>query len=419
MSKVHWFAPFKGVFTPIVKEPNEAPFLCVTFNMDYAPFIRGALLSMLQRQMWSGSTAEVDIMIMKVHQLLYMFGQETACSLPDDLTGEYEEMASLCESLRVQDGKLQALCCGEWVDIEGQAAGAGSGGTPIGDGAEQPAPGGCTSYHMVLNAQQQWILPTVVSAGDVISFENPKGTAQAIPGNLWYCPNGGVYFAGQCTGVFGTDGGDPMPAEAHMGLICQIAGVWYGSQDPITVPGGVVDAPVVFQVNDGDLADNSGGYSVDIEVCNNQLGQFSHPFNLRLSPGIWQVDTDTGDAGVWSAGIGYQAADPVTNPRSLNLIADIDPVTLTQIAVFFENVVLGTDPVPSLKNGYIVLNLAGSQVGVSGQTPTNGMTTHVWTGSENTDQVRVGYQLSSGMPFNTGSLTIWKIIVSGEGLDPF
>ena len=396
MSKTHWYAPFKGHFQTLTADPDEGPFLCVKFNVQYAPFIRGAIFAMLQRQMWTGSDADLDIMRMRVQQLLYIFGQETDCPLPVDKTGEWEEMASLCESLRFQDGKLQALCCGEWVDVDGQLPGAGD-GTPPGDGTPQPPAGGCTSYHMVLRADGQWNLPTVVNAGDVISFFNPKGTAQGTPGNLWYCPNGGVFFAGSCTGVFGNDGGDPIPTEAHMGLVAQIAGTWYGTQDPITVPSGVVNAPVVFQVNDGVLSDNSGGYSVDIEVCNNQGEMFSHAFNLRLSPGIWSVNAGPTNAGVWVPGAGFEATDPPTsNPRALNLIADFPAVTLTQVIVYFENVVLGTDPNPSLKNGFIAYLLAGTPGSNNGQTPTTGETIQTLTATESVDEIVMGWKSHRG-----------------------
>lgn len=421
MTAVHWYAPFKGVFTPVVKGPDEGPFLCVSFNVGYAPFIRGALAAMLQRQMWAGSEADVDDMIMKVHQLLYMFGQLTACPLPADLTGEYEEMASLCESIRLHNGKIQALCCGEWSDIDGQEGITIGGPGQPGDGAPQPVPGECQSYHASFLANSQWLLPSVVNAGDVLTFSNPAGAATDGSGsNIWYCPNGSIFFAGACTGIYGTNGADPAPAEAHMGVIAQIAGVWYGTQDPIVVPGGVVNQPVYFQANDVTITDNSGGYTFDVEKCNNQGESFTHIFDVRLSPGPWSVEVDVTEGGIWTPGTGFEASDPATsNPRGLVLVLDDDARMYDEVIFYFENVVLGTDPVPSLKNGFIVTNLLGVQQTVDGQTPTTGMLIHKLTASALADQIRGGWQLSSGAPYNTGALTVWKIVVSGQGPDPF
>lgn len=308
MTKPHWFAPFKGKFDVLTADPDTGPLFCVSFNQAYAPFVRGAIFAMLQRQMWDGTDAELDLMRMRVHQLLYIFGQRTDCPLPADLTGEYEVMASLCESLRFVNGKLQALCCGEWTDVDGQLPGEGE--VQPGEGTPVPGEGECVSYHVNLLANLQWQLPAPVNAGDVLTFSNPRGSAQDGSGSgIYYCPAGDIYFAGRCSGVFGTDGGDPASGEAHMGTVVQINGVWYGTQDPITVPPGVVNKPAVFQVNDGTLSDNSGGYNFDVEHCNNVQPSWCHTFDFALSPHGFSIFVPGaqvgGGSGHWVAGTGF------------------------------------------------------------------------------------------------------------------
>lgn len=300
MTAPHWYAPFKGVFAPLDKGPDEGPFLCVSFNVDYAPFIRGALAAMLQRQMWAGDDSAVDDMIMNVQQLLYLFGQLTACPIDTGPEGGYEVLTSLCESLRYENGKLQALCCGEWVDIPGQPP--GSGEQQPGDGTTPPAPGHCQIYHASMLANGQWLLPAVVNTGDTLTFSNPRGAATDGSGsNIWYCPNGSIFFASVCTGIFGTDGADPLPTSAHMGVVVQIGGVWYDTQNPITVGPGVVNQPVIMQANDVSLTDNSGGYTFDVELCNGGASsRWGHTFNFLHGEEGWYVRPGEGDG--WDSG---------------------------------------------------------------------------------------------------------------------
>lgn len=308
MSAFHWYAPFKGQFTPVPADPTEGPFLCVKFNRSYLPFILGTLAALLQESMWNATGSDLENMVGKIHNLLYIFGRLSTCPEPPVTVEGDLDMSSLCELLRFSDGKLQALCCGEWVDITGQAGGIGGPDQP-GGGTPQPEPGACISYHAVIAANMQWYLPTTVTAGDVLTFSNPHGAAQDGSGSgIYYCPAGDIFFAGSCTGVYGTDGADPVPTEAHMGTVAQIAGVWYGTQNPITIPGGVLNAPVIFQVNDSSLGDNSGGYTFDVEVCNNASPAWEREVDFTLSPGPFSprgTPTFTANSGHWVAGTGW------------------------------------------------------------------------------------------------------------------
>lgn len=436
MSKPHWYAPFKGKFDVLTADPDTGPLFCVSFNVAYAPFIRGAIFALLQRQMWEGTDAELDMMRIRVHQLLYIFGQQTDCPLPSDLTGEYDVMASLCESLRFQDGKLQALCCGEWTDVDGQLPGTGEiqpgGGTPV------PGDGECVSYHVNLIATQQWSLPAPVNSGDVLTFSNPHGAAQDGSGSgVYYCPAGDIFFAGACTGVFGTNGADPAPLEAHMGTIVQINGVWYGTQTPITVPPGVVNKPAIFQVNDSSLADNSGGYNFDVEHCNNVTPSWCHTLDFKLSPhgfSIYVPAAETsGNSGHWVPGTGfvfgdsYQGAGPGEYFRRVAVIRSGITAfeTVAEQAVLFD-LTKGSFADPGEEAVELSMGVAGVYA-----TPVTIANPAVSTGDgqektgllsqPNTDSIFALIVAASSTPSNTlsGNAVLTGIRVCGKGPDPF
>lgn len=428
MTKPHWYAPFKGSFTPIANGPEEGPFLCVNFNIDYAPFIRGALFALLQRQMWEGSTSEVDAMIVKVHQLLYIFGQLTDCPLTDEGGEGFEVMSSLCESLRIEDGRLQALCCGEWVDIPGQLP--GNGVEQPGDGSPQPEPGECQSYHAALSANGQWLLPSVVNAGDVLTFSNSHGAATDGSGSgIWYCPNGGIFFAGSCTGVYNTSGSDPMPTAAHMGLIAQINGVYYDTQAPITVPGGVVNKPVVFMVNDVVPSDNAGGYTFDVEKCNNQAASWSHLLDLALDPEGFTLYLDTfwtpSSAGVWTLGSGFTdtggtaSGDTKEGVEIERLFAT--PFTLTDLRYDYD---LAKGTVNAGLSDLVAVQLAGvNQAITTTAADTNadgtGKSQSIPHGTYSVDRILIQVRTAFYTSGVNGSGRVFRIFVAGVGPDPF
>lgn len=312
MSKPHWYAPYKGKFDVVTAAPFEGPFVCVSFNREYSPFILGALKALLQRQMWIGSDAAIDLMTMNVHHLLYMFGAARECPEDRITTEGYEVMTSLCENLRYVNGRLQALCCGDWQDIDGQdGIGVGVPGQP-GGGAPQPAPdGGEVCYHGNLPGGQQWLLPTSVSTGDVLTFSNFDGAAWdgfttiPLPGK-WTCPDGKWFVLGTCQdGTEISDAGDLLLSAPHMSIVVQIAGTWYSALSPILVPAGVSNAQVRVQLNDGTIGDNQGEYAFDVCVQNNQTAEFEHEFDFKTSPHGWA--RLTGGNGTWVAGSGWQA----------------------------------------------------------------------------------------------------------------
>lgn len=421
----------RWVLPQTINPPRYRRFVvCVPDERFYIAAFRGLLIELTYSKNWQRDSDNSAAAVSRVWQTAL---ESVFCDDCDiNVIEEMEYQMSICEQLRFnpETGKLQGLCCGEWTDIAGQIPGEGTGGTPPGGGTPQPTPGGCTSYHMVLSAQEQWLLPTVVNAGDVISFSNPKGVAQGTPGNLWYCPNGSVFFAGLCTGVYGNDGGDPIPTEAHMAVVAQIAGVWYGSQSPITVPGGVSNAPVVFQVNDGILGDNSGGYSVDLEVCNNQAGEWTSVLNFALSTYGW-VNAGA-NTGVWVPGSGWQVEclqqSGVVAGGASYMLADVGTVfpataELTSVKAHYVSVTIGT-MYPSTLLNEIYTNLPAHNAIITAAA-TVGTSDLTWNGDGPFDNIHttliVGYHAeptgpTPACPGGTGYLT--GATITGKGVKP-
>jgi len=243
--------------------------------------------------------------------LLSLYPQTCTTELPIPIAEWIDEM-TLCENLRFHNGVLQALCCGEWTDIPGQPIGGIGGSGQPGGGSPTPPPGGCTTYHAVVVGSDIWQSPAVVNTGDTIQISNASG-AWSDGAGLFYCPDGRVFFAGNCT-VPALDALDPLPSQNHMALLSKIAGVFtnVSGGGVITVPAGVVNALLLFQANDHTLADNGGQITFDITVCNMQMATWSHTFDFTLSPnGFVPYIAGATNIGHWVAGIGWEPNDYV------------------------------------------------------------------------------------------------------------
>lgn len=322
------------------------------------------------------------------------------CPLPIE---EWVEEMSLCDNIRFNsDGKLQVLCCGAWVNVDGQPSqGIGGPGQP-GGGSGTPGAGQCQTYHAILNGNDQWLAPAVVNAGDTVQISNLQG-AWSDGGGLWYCPIGKEFFAGACT-IQTLDALDPVPSTGHMALLSKIAGTFtdVSSGTIMTVPGGVSNALLIFQANDHSLSDNGGQITFDVNVCNNAVGSFVHTFDFTLSPHGWD---NFGTGAVWTAGIGWQSA-----PSGVSELLDIEsPV----VAAFNETRIE-------------VIGVRGSAAN-GGTSQTDYCASSLPTAAGAFDTInnvscagttQVGVSLDS---FANGHAqhTISKIIVHGDGPDPF
>lgn len=286
-----------------------------------------------------------------------------------------------------------------------------AGGQP-GAGAEQPTPGGgCVTYPATVPAQGGWYLPTVVSTGDTIEFQDP-GSAWYGGSVTWYCPNGNVFFAGLCTSAEQFNAGSQIPASPIGRAIILLDGTYYDVFDAgtFTVPSGISNAPVTIIMNTDTPSTASGQITLNVKVCNNQLGSWAHTIDMVLTPGGWS----TRDLGVWSPGVGY--VDTLTSPlRSVDIqFLNSTPFTLKRLA-FTANDTPGVGAV----NIGIGRNTPGSYI----VTPAIVSGVHLYdTGPislTGTTNLYIDNIIGNSAPDPGGSGVITQVIVEGEGFDPF
>jgi len=359
---------------------------------------------------------------------LYPNTCDVDCPMPIE---EYEDEMSLCENLRFQNGVLQAYCCGVWTTIQGQPAQGVGGPSQPGAGAPVPAAGHCVTYQVKMNANEQWLCPAVVNAGDTIVVDTIQGAWTDGAAN-WYTPDGWIYFAGIKASSAGVNGADPLPASPHMGLITKISGAYQyaGGGATLTVPGGVVNKLLLFQANDASLTDDSGQITFNVTVCNNQAATFTHTFDFRVSDGLWVPVADGAWTppvdGIWSAGVGWK---PNSGPnggqtlQTLRLNRAFAARTLTSATLTYNltkgTVLAGIFNDFKLKPG--VTNIVDAFVASDADTNGTGKQLVIPTGSyAGIDNIDI---LINSAYFNPGGAlgdcTGVSVVVNGLGTDPF
>lgn len=175
----------------------------------------------------------------------------------------------------------------------------------IGDGAEQPRPGGGQAcYNGELQANGLWLLPAVVNTGDTLDITSALGAGTDGGAGIWYCPNGNTFVAGQCLALTGgLAAGDPASTVNHMRLVWNINGSYYDAMGgPLTVPSSVVNAQVTLQVNDSAIANNSGSYQFTVCVTNNQASTWISVLDFTSNSYSSVIATTFG---TWVSGTGY------------------------------------------------------------------------------------------------------------------
>lgn len=430
---------FQSPIPIIDKDPTTGPFFYVKVSQQWMNAVQGCLLQLILQTTWdTNDPATLNLAQMRAMSLLQLF-TITTDQCPDDgkpvviVESEYE--MSLCEQLRFQDGKLQALCCGTWTDIAGQTPGLTTGGpTQPGGGLPQPQPGGgCQNYHGDMRASEGWNAPTGVSAGDIITVTATSGAASDAGFSRWTCPDGSSFFLGSCIGDTGsTDPSDPLPTTKHGALIVLINGVYYDPVSPITVPTGVSNVPLIFQRNAATLTGASGDYAFDFTVCNNQAGTFTHTFDFALSPsGFVNIinSSQTPDTqGAWTGGTGWTSTNSVvTGTGSDTNGIDIHihlatPVTLNTATLTYS--LTKGSIITGLTNG-LYLDLAGANIAVAtaaSDTDPDGASKMfvIPPGTYSIDDIEfvlhTSFFTGGGTP---GSGAALQLIVTGQGADPF
>ncbi len=258
------------------KDINPGRTLCFTVpvpnDREHIAAFRGAMMELASGYNWTDDEAHTARAVALVWRSIVDALRPGPCPDPNDGSGGFdmeEFMSCLCEVLRWQNGRLQALCCGDWTDIPGFES-------VITDGGTQPppagvlAPGECETYNVVLQGNGQYLLPNPVQEDYTIEVSGLSGGW--TDGAVWYCPDGGNYLLGVCNPAGKHhDGGDPDSTAYHMQLMALINGIYYpivmGSTTTITVPSGTPASEVSFVANDASLSDNGGSVSFQVQVC--------------------------------------------------------------------------------------------------------------------------------------------------------
>jgi len=418
--------PAKWVLPDVIDPPDH---LCITIpvpkNRYHIAAFWGALYNLTSARFWQDDLSHTALLVAKVWQDIYDNLKWGACdfNIPD-LIAEMEYEMSICEQLRFQDGKLQGLCCGEWTDITGQGDSSLGGPGQPGGGAEQPAAGGGQAcYHANQQGAFQWLAPTVVSSGDVLTFSNFDGAAWdgtapfPLPGR-WDCPDGRFFFAGECQdGTEALIGGDPLPTAPHMSLIAQINGTWYSCLSPITVPGGVSNAQVVVQLNDSGIGDNQGQYAFDLCVTNNAATRYSHLFDFAFGPQGWIAETPNLSGG-WVGGkfIGHDNGSSYANRIYIHLPtgASIDHMTV-HVDIDLAQFGLSADAYSGVPGAGFLGNLYTQGLPANSTADRNATLPFAVTLPAGTHYVQVEADGAVG----SGYSNILSVIVEGPGTDPF
>jgi len=427
--------PVGSFQTPVAlptTDPLEGPFFYIGINCDWMPLIVGALKQLLLQSTWA--TTDVDALQKVQGQVFNLIAQFNCATAPtlEQLCGT-SAAGDDCDMgccLRFQNGVLQELNCGVWTDVAGQPAGGiFSPGQP-GAGSPQPTPGGgCQLYHANLPGNGVWLLPTTVSTGDTLLISGEVGVSYNNVSLDWYCPDGSVFFAGLCTGITQLDGGNPLPSVPTNKIIAFIGGTAYDVEGPMfTVPGGISNQQVQFQVNIASLSDGGGSVGFDVEVCNNQLGTFTHTFDFTTSPSGWVLDPAYSPGlGAWVAGQGWSCADSGLVNTLYRRVVDISitfPSThITSLQATYTNQ-QGIDALSTERSQFALFNNVYYQWNRDMAAALNGTNLLDVAPLDNpgTTKFELGLQTdtdASGTSGFTGHGWFSKVVVTGIGSDPF
>jgi len=415
-------------------DPDDNPDLTVCFRREWLPYIIGSLRQLLLQTTWDTSDPDALNKAQGQAQLLismFIQGCDVDQSVIEAIGGLDEdiELSSLCEMLRYQNGKLQAYCCGTWVDISGQPSQGWASAQSAQVGAPQPSVGGCQSYHATLSGNGLFYLPTIVNTGDTIQVTNLVGaTYNPATAVAWFCGDGGQFFAGANVGFPVTAGGNPMPAVPSGTLIAKIGANYYDVHTgTFTVPAGITSQPVVFQVNYASITGSAGSLQFDVNVCNNALATWSKVFDFTTNPytGSWVITTQgnnpAGPSGVYVAGVGYQ-----TGLAKFNTGQWFRCVALTNLKTFAQTSIKTEFAfTPGAYNGRTTdqtfLYSIGGAAYNSVNMPTTPTTPQIHTANDaiaanETALIQCGWSGAAADP--GGQITLTKITITGTGTQP-
>lgn len=268
-----------------------------------------------------------------------------------------------------------------------------------------PEAGTCRIYHVRLNARDQWLCPSPVSAGDTVYISNAQGGW--FDGVFaWFCPDGSAYVLGECfAGGQDHDASDPLnPGAYHMQIIGLIGATYFDPMSAVyTVPSGVIEQPLYVQANDGTLADNMGEVEFDVEICS---GAWTHTFDFLTSDGGW---SDMGNGSSWITGQGWRGGGTGNRDAFIHrLFTDVHILSI--IVSGYTASVGGAN---QLYNSYGKRNSTTEFFNSTAASAGNFIRN--LTVNETLDEIELDY--NSGT--TGGAIYITQVQISGSGEDPF
>lgn len=334
---------FQTPVQPPSTDPSEGPLFYIPVNCDWMPYVAGALQQLLLQTTWAGTPDEIALAQNRAFNIIAQFNCMTAKQLnqlcPDTPGEGCDDCMGCC--VRFQNGVLQTLDCGVWVDVPGQPEGGIGGPTQPGPGAPQAPAGGCVTYHAAVDARGSWLMPTLVNTGDILTPSAWQGaTTDVGPVGRWNCYTGLQFALGTCQGSPIIDGSAYAPSLPIGIPLFLVGGVYYDARVPLTVPGSIVNAPLAVLINYAPGGDYHGNMTLDIEFCNNQAVTFTHVFDFTLSDGGW-VETPqsegpgcTAAGAVYTAGVGWALFEcPSIGASYINVGVAFTDTALTSVTL--------------------------------------------------------------------------------------
>jgi len=349
-----------------------------------------------------------------------------------------EECPTIHDGIEVIDDMgLRVDCdCNVWIDCpdgtEIQIATKDMIGKPTqqGGGETPPDAGQCKTYNATMNGNGTYYAPFVVSTGDTIEITNTAGATYDPAGGIWFCPTGNQFFAGQCVPQTYTAGGNPVPAAYTGKIVAKIGSTFYDVFSGVfTVPAGITNQPVTFQINYASIASSGGQVTFDVRYCNNAANTWIHTFDFTLSNYGWTVPAGfSANPCNWTAGVGWQSIQCVNlfATGALYTLVSLEkslssPRTITGVQLFYTSV-LGANAFSDVTrfnvnqgatNNYVISH-APSAAPVAGDT---------WVGAlAGVTKLQMAPLFAHGSGPGgcvTSSAKLTKIIVQGLGTDPF
>lgn len=279
----------KWVLPTVINPPKKICFQIQVPDEKYhiAAFL-GALYNLTSAIFWSDDRAHTAKKVARVWQDIYdNISRQCATEFINTYVVLEDDMPFFRQICENDICYLEFECCpGEWIRL-GNADQIPVGTQP-GSGSPQPPPnGGIANYCAQMLATNKFLIPTVLNAGDTISIQangaGNGGASDPLP-LRWYCVDGQDFFAGACGGGTINSGLDPLPATPHFSMIINVGGTFYPLPAGLfTIPGGIINQPAYIQINDSNLADNSGGYQICVTIVNNQLGSWAVDLDLSIN----------------------------------------------------------------------------------------------------------------------------------------